>query len=169
MVQPVRAEDSAQVRSPSEISKGHRSRGGSTINGTSVPAGLRMAIRKLMDAMVQQLKIPGPQALSTAERMLDVKLNCPLGGQFTFTTLNGGNQPASTPGNGWWTSSAWATEQLQSDGTVGPPPDYIAPWLRWFRGVELHLTQFPDRLAVVGTLDTHRQPLPPKLGARKKN
>ena len=42
------------------------------------------------------------------------------------------------------------------------PPDYEAPWLRWFRGIQLHLTQFPDRLAVVGTLDTHRQPLPPE-------
>ncbi len=46
--------------------------------------------------------------------------------------------------------------------------DYMAPWLRWFRGVELHLTQFPDRLAVVGTLDTHRQPPPPEAKAPKK-
>lgn len=162
VVQPVRADDSAQVRVRI------RNLEGSLISSWVNDQWYERASRashgnaELMDSMVQQLKIPGPQALSTAERMLDVKLNCPLGGQFTFTTLNGGSQPAGPSASGWWTSSAWAGEQLQSDGTVGPPPDYIAPWLRWFRGVELHLTQFPDRLAVVGTLETHRQPLPPE-------
>ncbi len=122
-----------------------------------------------MDAMIQQLRVPGPQALAVAQRVLDVKLNCPLGGEFEFTPLPTAERPngrASAPG--WWTSSAWSAEQLQNDGTVGPPPGYIAPWLKWFRGAQLHLTQFPDRLAVVGTVEAHRQPLAPDAGGEEK-
>ena len=162
VVQPVRADDSAQVRLNIRDLQG--SRIASWVNDQWYERASRASHgnAQLLDAMVQQLKIPGPEAMSTAERMLDVKLNCPLGGKFAFTSMAGASvgPDNAKQSAGWWTSSAWASEQVQSDGTVGPPPEYMAPWLRWFRGVQLHLTQFPDRLAVVGTLDTHRQPLP---------
>ncbi len=159
VMQPVRVDDSAQVRVNIRNLEG--SRIATWVNDQWYERASRASHgnAQLLDAMVQQLKVPGRQAMTTAERMLDVKLNCPLGGQFAFTALPGAKpEGAAEPALGWWTSSAWATEQIQADGTVGPPPDYLAPWLRWFRGVRLHLTQFPDRLAVVGTLDTHRQP-----------
>lgn len=164
-VKPTHTEDSAQARVRIRSLEGARIAGWLNDQWYERASRASHGNAQLMDAMVQQLKVPGPQALSTAERMLDVKLNCPLGGKFEFAPLpvvsRGTADKAQAAGsNGWWTSSAWATEQLQSDGTVGPPPDYVAPMLRWFRGIELHLTQFPDRLAVVGTLDTHREPLP---------
>jgi hypothetical protein len=162
-VQPVQSSDSAQVRLNIRNLEGTRISGWVNDQWYERASRASHGNAALMDAMTVQLKIPGDQALAMAEKVLDVKLNCPLGGQFTFTStgLAGAGSNAGG-GTGWWTSSAWATEQLQPDGTVGPPPDYIAPWLRWFRGVQLHLTQFPDRLAIVGTLDTHRQPLPPE-------
>ncbi len=169
VVQPVRVDDSAQVRLNIRNLEGSRIAGWVNDQWYERASRASHGNAQLLDAMIQQLKVPGPQALTVAERMLDVKLNCPLGGQFAFTSFQP-QGPAGAAGSaaGWWTSSAWASEQFQNDGTVGPPPDYIAPWLRWFRGLQLHLTQFPDRLAVVGTLDTHRQPLPPEAKSDEK-
>jgi len=107
----------------------------------------------LLDAIEQQLRVPGSEALQVAESMFDVRLNCPLGGQFAYTP-----QPSNAKVR-WWTSTAWSKEKLGPDGTPQAPDDYLAPWLKWFRGAKLHLTQFPDRLVVVGTADVERQPL----------
>ena len=41
-----------------------------------------------------------------------------------------------------------------------PPENYKAPWLEWFRGAKFHLTQLPERLVVVGTVDI--EPVPVK-------
>ncbi len=98
-----------------------------------------------------------PEALSAAESVLDVKLNCPLGGQFSFESA--GKQNAQSD-RGLWISSAW-----KAGAPHVTPADYVAPWIQWFRGAQLHLTQFPDRLAVVGTVDVQRQPLPPEAQA----
>lgn len=170
IVQPVRADDSAQVRLNIRNLEGSRIAGWVNDQWYERASRASHGNAQLLDAMVQQLKVPGPQAMSTAERMLDVRLNCPLGGKFAFTSMAGGSVAADSAKQdaGWWTSSAWASEQVQNDGTVGPPPDYVAPWLRWFRGIQLHLTQFPDRLAVVGTLETHRQPLPVDVKAAEE-
>lgn len=152
---PVRTEDAAQVRLTV------RNLSGSLLSGWVNDQWYERASRAshgnaaLLDAIHQQLRVPGPEALSVAERMLDVRLNCPMGGTFTFTPRAPGAQ------EGWWISTAWANEMQQPDGTIGPPPDYVAPWLRWFRGAQLHLTQLPDRVAMVGTVDVQRQPPPP--------
>ncbi|MFM9064479.1 MAG: hypothetical protein ACKOOI_15805, partial [Pirellula sp.] len=34
-----------------------------------------------------------------------------------------------------------------------PPKGYRTGWLEWFRGGNLHLTQLPERLVVVGHID----------------
>ncbi|MCC6509594.1 MAG: hypothetical protein IT423_10830 [Pirellulaceae bacterium] len=150
---PVRAEDSAQVRLRINNLEGSRLSGWVNDQWFERASRASHGNAALLDATVQQLKVPAPQALEAAETVLDVKLNCPLGGQFSFTPFSQQVEPSK----GWWTSTAWATEQREPDGTVGPPPDYVAPWLRWFRGAQLHLTQFPDRVAVVGTIDVRRQ------------
>lgn len=109
---------------------------------------------RLLDSVTQQLKVPGDAALTVTERLLDVRLQCPVGGDFVFQKLPGNSQ------GGWWTSTAWANAVVMPDGKLGPSPDYNAPWIEWFRGSQLHLTQLPDRLAVVGTVDLE---LPPPL------
>jgi hypothetical protein len=110
---------------------------------------------KLLDSVNQQLKVPGDQAHEVAQRLLDVRLQCPLGGEFRFEPLPG------TAGrtDGWWASSAWREAALTQHGKLGPPPQYSAPWLNWFRGGKLHLTQLPERVAIVGTIDLELPPL----------
>lgn len=158
---PIRVDDSAQVRLRINSLQGSRLSG--WVNDQWYQRAWRASHgnAELLDAIGQQLKVRGPEALGVAESMLDVRLNCPLGGKFTFTA-----QPTNAK-EGWWTSDAWRGHTRRSDGTVGPPPDYVAPWLKWFRGANLHLTQFPERLAVVGTFDIQPQPADPR-GADSK-
>lgn len=148
---PTKADDSAQVR------LNVRDLAGSKLSGWVNQQWYQRASRAshgnaaLLDSVHQQLKVPGPDALQVTETMLDVKLNCPLGGTFAFVPQSN----ASSQGS--WVSSAWASERQGGDGQLIPPQDYMAPWLQWFRGAQLHLTQFPDRVAVVGTFDVQRQ------------
>ena len=116
----------------------------------------------LLDSLQQQLKVEPQQALASAERLLDAKLQCSLAGKYLL-------EPAQESGTEVWTSTAWPkqfammngkTTALGFDATMTlPPVEYKAPWLQWFRGAELHLTQLPERLIVVGTIDI--EPLPP--------
>ena len=151
MLSPVKAEDSAQIRVNVRNLSG--SKLSTWINDQWYERAARASHGNaaLLDAVHQQLKVPGPDALKVTEAMFDVRLNCPLGGAFTFTPL------ATAPNSGWWSSTAWAGEVHGPDGTLVPPPHYIAPWLQWFRGAQLHLTQFPERVAIVGTFDVQRQ------------
>ena len=106
----------------------------------------------LLDTLHQQLKVPAQDCLGVSQSMLDVKLQCPLGGEFVFDSLPLGD-------GGWWTCTAWPKAILDADGNVSPPPDYNAPWIEWFRGCQVHLTQQPDSLAVVGTFELDLPPL----------
>ncbi len=116
----------------------------------------------LLDSLQQQLKVESDQALVAAERLLDAKLQCSLSGQYRFENA----EPHQ--GTGFWQSSAWPKQfgmmagkassiGFDADRTI-PPVQYQAPWLQWFRGAQLHLTQLPERLIVVGTIDI--EPLP---------
>ncbi|MEZ6135703.1 MAG: hypothetical protein R3C53_12405 [Pirellulaceae bacterium] len=110
-----------------------------------------------LDHVHQQLKVPGNDCLDVAQRLLDVKLQCPLGGDFVFTAL-----PVATGGSttgGWWQCTATQNVTYSERGKPLPPPDYSAPWIDWFRGGKLHLTQQPDSLAVVGSFELEMQPL----------
>lgn len=106
---------------------------------------------RFLDALHQQLKVPGDQCFDVAEQMLDVNLQCPLGGEYRFEMLPSGK-------TGWWRSSAWGSAIYAADGSLLPPPDYQAPWIDWFRGAKLHVTQQPDSLAVVGDIRLEMQP-----------
>jgi hypothetical protein len=111
----------------------------------------------LLDSMQQQLGVPPEQAKIRAEQLLDAKLQCTLGGEYLFTDDR-------------WMTTAWpnairlapntnpSTIGFDSLHTVAPD-DYQASWLQWFRGAQIHLTQLPERLVVVGELDM--EPLPP--------
>ncbi|MCY2984235.1 MAG: hypothetical protein NTY15_11465 [Planctomycetota bacterium] len=126
----------------------------------------------LLDSLQQQLKVAPQQALASAERLLDAKLQCSLGGTYSL-------EPAQASGTEVWTSTAWPKQfammngkptALGFDATMTLPPiEYKAPWLQWFRGAELRLTQLPERLIVVGTIDI--EPLPPnaEIAAAEKS
>ena len=105
----------------------------------------------LLDAIGQQLGLAPDQAKIVAERLLDAKLQCTLGGEYQLK-------------EGLWESTGWPVDLPLAPGahpsTVGfdtlhtvPPKEYRTGWLEWFRGGALHLTQLPERLVVVGHLD----------------
>jgi hypothetical protein len=105
----------------------------------------------LLDAIGQQLGLAPDQAKIVAERLLDAKLQCTLGGEYQLN-------------EGLWETTGWPVELPLAPGahpsTVGfdtlhtvPPKEYRTGWLEWFRGGALHLTQLPERLVVVGHLD----------------
>lgn len=149
---PVKVEDSAQVRLRASNLAGSQLSGWINAQWYQRASRASHGNAALLDAVHQQLKVPAADALAVTEDLLDVRLNCPLGGTFAFAP-----QP-NAPGEGWWTSTAWTSERRDAEGTLAPPAEYMAPWLKWFRGAELHLTQFPDRVAFVGTIDVQRQP-----------
>jgi hypothetical protein len=111
----------------------------------------------LLDSLTEQLKVEPSQSLQVAERLIDARLQCSLGGRYVLQSAN------SDSGVAVWQTTAWpANLQMMGDGqpTLGfdstkclPPPEYKATWLEWFRGAQLHLTQLPERLIVVGTVD----------------
>jgi len=105
----------------------------------------------LLDSIGQQLGLNPDDAKKVAERLLDAKLQCTLGGEYKLE-------------NGLWESTAWPDDIPLAPGahasTLGfdtlhtvPPKNYRTGWLEWFRGGNLHLTQLPERLVVVGQLD----------------
>lgn len=85
--------------------------------------------RCLLDSIIQQLKVPEEEALDIAQQLLDVRLQCPLGGEFLLQQVAG----AGDVGSGPWMSTAWRDAVLLPDGSFGPPANYTAPWLGWFR------------------------------------
>lgn len=110
----------------------------------------------LLDSIQQQLGVPLDQSKGVAERLLDAKLQCSLGGEYRVE-------------NGRWTSTHWPSTIALAPGatpsTIGfdplhsvAPDTYRAPWLEWFRGAQLHLTQTPERLIVVGYIDMEMLP-----------
>lgn len=107
---------------------------------------------RLLDAVHQQLKVAPEDCLEVAQNLLDVRLQCPLGGTYELSTRNAGSI-------GWWQSTAWQQATWELPGRPIPPPDYQAPWIEWFRGAKVHVTQQPNSLAVVGELNLEMQPL----------
>ncbi|MEM7475712.1 MAG: hypothetical protein AAF483_12035 [Planctomycetota bacterium] len=108
---------------------------------------------QLLDVMHQQLKIPAEQCKDVTQRLLDVKLQCPLGGQIEFVAVPSGQ-------GGWWQSTAWSQAAVSASGKAQAPPDYEAPWIDWYRGGRAHLTQGSNSLAVVAEIDLEMKPLP---------
>ena len=119
---------------------------------------------RLLDAIGQQLKVPSADCLAVAQRLLDVRLQCPLGGKYQFQPQGSGSQTGSQ--QGWWISTAWSAATFDSRGKPVPPPSYSAPWIDWFRGGKVHVTQGADSLAVVGSIELEMQPLAVQLDSQ---
>ncbi len=127
----------------------------------------------LLDSLQQQLKVEPQDALASAEELLDAKLQCSLGGKYLLEPSDSNTRKAM------WESTAWPkqfgmmqgkTSALGFDSTKClPPAEYQAPWLQWFRGAQLHLTQLPERLIVVGTIDIEPVPISAEESAAEKS
>lgn len=148
----VEATDLAQARL--QVANLNGSQLASWINGIWYDRGWRSSHGnvRFLDIINQQLQVPSDECLDVAQRLLDVRLQCPLGGEFQFVPLPSGN-------GGWWTSSAWADVPLEENDKPVPHPEYQAPWIEWFRGGQVHVTQTPNSLAAVGEIDLEMRPL----------
>lgn len=111
---------------------------------------------KLLDVVHQQLRVPGDECMDIAQRLLDVKLQCPLGGQYEFVEV-----PTGT--GGWWRSTALVEPTVDAAGRVSAPANYEAPWVDWFRGGRVHLTQGSNSVALIGDIDLEMKPLSVKI------
>ena len=99
--------------------------------------------------LVQQFGIDPESAMEIAERMLNVDLVCSLGGKYELTTLPSGRKI--------WRSTAWPafdTPQL--------PADYVAPVLKWFRGLNIEAIRDEGQFSFHGYIDIQRS------GGKKK-
>jgi hypothetical protein len=106
---------------------------------------------RFLALLSQQLQVPIEDARPVAEQLLDAKLVCPLGGEYNLVEdLDGGLRT--------WRSTAWARP---SSTTV--PDDFEAPLLKWFRGLDAHLTKAGDSVMTRIELDMQRKPTAPKL------
>jgi hypothetical protein len=99
---------------------------------------------KLLHVLTQQLGVPREHALAVAEQLIDANLVCSLGGQYQLVN-EGNNLPL-------WTSTK---DPAQAQGLA--PEDYEAPMIEWFRGLDLELTKYGDRIVVHGQLDMQRK------------
>jgi hypothetical protein len=128
----------------------------------------------LLDTVQTQFRLPIDKAKPTAERLLDGRLQCSLGGEYQIA-----DEPAV------WTSTMWRStaKEFASGGSdpkdakrgwMGldenphealPPADYRAPWLGWLRGGQVHLTQLPRNLVLVGKLRLQKLPPVPDISA----
>jgi hypothetical protein len=95
---------------------------------------------RLLHMLSQQYHVPRDEALDTAQRLLQAKLTCALGGAYELQREQG--LPI-------WVSTAWS----------GPDEEpYQAPLLRWFRGLRVDLTKQGDRLTMYAVAELQRDP-----------
>ncbi|MCG8649704.1 MAG: hypothetical protein MI861_07720, partial [Pirellulales bacterium] len=80
-----------------------------------------------LSMLSRQLKVAPKDVPEVTEKILGTPLQCTLGGQYQYS-------PARTR----WISTAW------QGGNVSPvpPPGYVAPAMKWFRGADATLTQY---------------------------
>ncbi len=146
-ISAINVEDKAQVRL--HVGNFYGSRIEGWVNGqlyklTSEGSG---AGANYMGMLTRQLKVAPEDVHAAATRILGTPIQCTLGGQYEYS-----------PSTHQWVSTAW-TASASSQGaqlTETPPPGYVSPALKWFRGTDATLTQFDDRLVADAVIDIQR-------------
>ena len=105
---------------------------------------------QMLNLAVQQFRISPEESSMVMQRMLDAELVCSLGGEY---------QLAKTPsGRTIWVSSKWPS-------FINPvlPPNHVAPFLSWFRGLKAEVSKAETQFSVHGFLDIQRSEQSAKL------
>ncbi len=98
---------------------------------------------RLLNLLIQQLRVPPETALAQVEQLLGLSLVCPLGGEYVMAPLNNG-LPV-------WQSTTWPSFDRPQ-----VPEDYVAPPMTWFRGLSLDVYQRDSQFVLHATLDIAR-------------
>ena len=104
---------------------------------------------RLMNVLIDQLKVPPEEAMEAAEKLTAAELVCSLGGEFKLVELPGGLQA--------WTSTALPNENQFVLSNV--PEEYHMPVLKWFRGATVEGLLAPDDLVVWADIDMQLEPI----------
>ena len=93
-----------------------------------------------MHALNQQLNVPVAECREVDEDLLDAKLVCPLGGEYTLEKdASGGDR---------WTSSPLVGSHPGELLSETVPEGFVAPPLNWFRGLKAQIQILPEALNV---------------------
>ena len=99
---------------------------------------------QLVNAIIGQLGVPPKEALQAVQRLLEVELICPLGGNFELIETDAGRQ-------------IWVSDKWPSLHAPKVPEDFEAPVLSWFRGANIEVKQVENQFAVHAVMDVHRE------------
>ena len=134
-------EDSAQIRIHIKNLNGSQIEG--WVNGQLYERARESSIAtaRFLDLITEQLGVPPEDVLVAVRSVLGADVQCALDGEYEFS-----------PENGRWLSSVWG-------GSVAPevaPAGFVAPAMKWFRGVKASVTQLEDRLLADAELNLER-------------
>jgi hypothetical protein len=109
-----------------------------------------VAACRLMNTLVNQLRVPAEGALDTAQQLMDGRFTCPLGGEYELVEIDGGGAA--------WTSSALAPANRFL--LTAPPEDFELPLLTWFKGLRGALRLEKDELSAHVEIDMAASAVP---------
>ncbi len=138
----VEVEDAAQLRGRIGNLRGSQLEGWVTNQLYQRSATSSRAGADFLGMLSRQLRVPPAEALTATQAIFNTDLQCTLGGQYEFL-----------PQSDQWTSTVWQGNAIPTN----PPLDYVHPIMHWFRGGQVTLTQYDDRLVVDAVIDAARQ------------
>jgi hypothetical protein len=105
---------------------------------------------QFLNLAVKQFRISPEAARMILERMLDAELVCALDGEYEL---------AKTPSG----RSVWVSSQWPSFANPELPPNHVAPFLKWFRGLDVEVSKAKTQFSMHGFLDIQRSEKKSKL------
>lgn len=109
-----------------------------------------VAACRLMNTLSNQLRVPRDQARDVAERLMDGRFVCPLGGKYELTDVEGGAAQ--------WTSTAIALQNRFL--LAAPPEDFQLALLTWFLGLRAEMRLDADELTAHVEVDMAKSAVP---------
>ena len=101
-----------------------------------------VATAQFLDSITHQFQLTPDEVLFTVKGIVGADVQCSLGGQYEWSEQRG-----------QWQSTAW-------NGPVASPTapaDYTAPAMKWFRGANVSVTQFEDRVIADAVINLARE------------
>ena len=101
-----------------------------------------VATAQFLDSITHQFQLPPDQVLPIVQSILGADVQCSLGGQYEWSD-----------NRGQWQSTAWNGPMA----ALKAPADYVAPAMMWFRGANISVTQFDDRVVADAVINLARE------------